>query len=106
MPFDGLTPERTVELEALLQMREMLAKPGGWCQGAAYRDGANCLVQAVVRAATTPELAFEVQNRLKSALPRFWWGRFTYNGLIAYNDRPSTTQADVVALIDRAIGAC
>jgi len=110
MPFDGLTTERTAELEALLRMREMLAKPGGWCQGGAYRDEGRCLIQAAASATDSVILLYHVTRRLAAELPRAQrWSPLALLqpslAMVRFNDRPSTTQADVVALIDRAIGA-
>jgi len=101
MPFDGPMPHDAAPLHALLHVRDLLARPNGWCQGTAYRDKAMCLMQAAA-IATYGNIALQqcVVKHLNKELPR--WYRHC-RGLVAFNDAFSTTQAKVVALVDRAI---
>jgi len=108
MPFDGLTTERESELNVLLRMRDLLAKPGAWCQGGAYRGDGMCLIQAAaVAAASNALLQWRVTKRIAAQLPWTLVCAWKQPGcrVVDFNDRASTTQADVLALLDRAIGA-
>jgi hypothetical protein len=99
-------------LEVLQKARELIAKPGGWTQGAYARtadgflisernDNASCFcsVGAVSRSSDISEDIGSAFDFLHNAMPP----RFTAAGIIGFNDSPDTTQADVVALFDRAI---
>lgn len=98
------------ELEHLKKMRELLEK--GWTQGAWARNanGVNCgphhdeatafcLIGASLRAGGPSDLEPILPESLSAAIgaePRM--GPF-----LVFNDHPIRTQADVLALIDRAI---
>lgn len=43
----------------LLEMRELLARPGGWCQGEYHRDGAHCTIGSALPGEPLPRLSVE-----------------------------------------------
>lgn len=85
--------------QLLIAARAQIARRNGWCQGAFCNDeGAMCAFGAVNRSA----LFFEstpAKNALKAALPE------PYDSVMFYNDQRGRTQAEVVALFDRAIAS-
>lgn len=107
MPFDGSNlAEPDLVLSVLRQAREHIAQPGAWCQGTPKRGEARCaaawLSDAVEALPWADRTAFAVAAAfvLDKALPAEYRGC-----IIGYNDAPERTQADVVALYNRAIAA-
>lgn len=108
MPLDGMNFEPRVErdetLALLRRARERVAQ--GWMQGQVYFDGRYCSVGALSGKANKYRPHEEAVAALFWALP--WWARFGWSdskqvAVIAYNDRRGRTQAQIVALFDRAI---
>lgn len=104
MPFDGGGfSQKQKDLDALRAVRENIARPGAWCQFTGGRaDGARCILgwtDAVMGSGGR-----EGARLLLRAFPRFELpGARVASALIAYNDAPGRTQAEVVALFDAAI---
>lgn len=115
MPFDD--PHRQIEIETpnkeeiaiLDKMAELLATPDRWCKGAASKTGPKgevllCIYAALNVAATgspcilvpRTAAALRVEISLCDALPRH------YPRPLAFNDAPTTTHTDILALITRA----
>lgn len=95
--------------EFLRTARTIVARPGCWTQGAYTRhvDGtmAYCVVGALVAVEAWTLSMQDAADCLAAALRRR--GRpsriSARDALVAYNDRPDMTQADIVALYDWAI---
>jgi hypothetical protein len=98
-------------LKVLRRARDMVA--AGWCQGSAARNSAGtpvsaasddacqfCLYGAVARAAWYLR-DFDAEG---TAICAIRLAGEIDGGLIRWNDQPSRTQADVVNLLDLAIG--
>jgi hypothetical protein len=97
-------------LDVLVAARDLVARPGGWCQGQSARgaDGAavylgrtpaakHCALGACyVSCGGMPAQFSEAVKLLNKAAG---------DHVIAWNDRPTRTQAEVVAAFDRAIAA-
>lgn len=101
MPFDASTwtpplVQAQHDLNLLREMRAGISAPGGWCQGVGTRaDGARCILGWA--GAVTGSDRREAARFLSRVMP------FGGSGLIAFNDEVGRTQAEVVALFDRAI---
>lgn len=107
MPFDGLSSDRDRRRMLLMRMRDELAKPGAWCKG--VDPNRNCLVTAA-RSMAKPDEADAVISLLADRIKRERVWMWAYLLPVQYcvttwNDAPSRTQADVVALLDRTIEA-
>lgn len=92
----GMTPT----IDVLLDVRSLLARPGGWIQGryVAHRElggRAYCIHGALT--------AVDGWGALSSARGRI--EEIVRRPIQSFNDAPTTTQADVLAVIDRAIEA-
>jgi hypothetical protein len=94
MPFDGVPNQHG--LASLGLARDSLSRPGGWCQGGESINGAQCAMRALATIADNA-VWHDAYRRLRQALPD------GYGSVAAYNDTPGRTQADIVALYDRAI---
>lgn len=114
MPLDNIpaAPRYAEEIAILDRMRELLATPEGWCQGFLQKRGAMCLYgvintishghsdwefvakdRVLTRMPFSPVLA-AVETKLKS---------FVSGGdLVTFNNAPTTTHPDILALIDKA----
>jgi hypothetical protein len=105
--------ERTTDpvLERLRLGRDRIAN--GWCKGIVFRDGSYCARGAVFPdAANDPALTDQVAVACEAALlaavppsyvPHSVWVEMVAYRHVGFNNHPDTTQADVVALFDRAI---
>jgi hypothetical protein len=101
--------------QILRAARETIADPKHWTQGAYARDkhgvpvdslrgeGCTFCTFGAVRHVVAKENAeyFEAEVALDSSVPRDGMGATI--GAINFNDAPTTTHADVLALFDRAI---
>ncbi len=107
MPLDDA---RWVEDEAkadtvmgtLLRGRARIA--AGWCQNGWHYRGKYCAVGAISLDAKNWGISGQMlfaRDWLERALPSCG-----ARGLIHYNDAPGRTQADILALYDRAIALC
>lgn len=80
--------------------RAAIAAPGLWCKNA-YEDGGRCCAIRALEVATCRLLGdaafWRARQALRHALPE------GFLSVIAYNDAPTTTHADILALFDRAI---
>lgn len=105
MPFDNSNFHPTDPvLKCLQDARQRIENPANWHQGdwSNYRYGkaaAWCTWGSVfVVLGSSGEMHGRVMSYLNASTPD---GR----GAISYNDDPTTTHADVLALFDRAIAA-
>jgi hypothetical protein len=80
--------------------RAEIAEPGLWCKNA-YEDGERCCAIRALELATCRLLGWPAFYRARQALRRALPEGFS--SVIAYNDAPTTTHADILALFDRAI---
>jgi hypothetical protein len=101
MPFDGadfrreLTSGETRDLAMLRAGRHRIRYRWMWGKGTEVsppRLWRHCAATAL-KAASCPSAGY----RLAVQLPDGW------SGVVEYNDAPSTTHADILALFDRAI---
>jgi hypothetical protein len=90
-------------VDVLLDVRALLARPGGWIQGreeVIQPDGSvSYCIEGAINAAVPPMQTWSsmrARERVESVVDR---------GIPWFNDAPTTTQADVLAVIDRAIQA-
>lgn len=102
--FDGTNFEQQDEvLDVLMRAREHVARPGGWCRGAAEVAEAKCASHWIY-ALSEADIAAKAHAVLWQALPAEWSpSKSTIRCVIAYNDYPGRTQDEVVALYDAAI---
>lgn len=105
-------------IERLSAMRNLLARPECWTKDAFGRDrnGASLLGSSLRKDAVCWCLAGAhgrvgrmraIEDLLDAVVTRDWPERYHRNGgnnVVAFNDHPDTTHADVLAVIDRAIG--
>jgi hypothetical protein len=99
-----LTPIEERELAVLRAARHRIRHRWRWLQfGPLIRawqllSGGMCSMEAVKRAAGgVNATGFSVWLRMRAKLPPGW------SSVEAYNDAPTTTHADILALFDRAI---
>jgi hypothetical protein len=88
-------------IDVLLDVRSLLARPRGWTKGKLRRqlgDGtwAFCVMGAIEESGAGIFDALRARRRLEGAVGA---------SVEAFNDRPNTELADVLAAIDRAISA-
>ncbi len=102
-------------LETLIAAREWLTDPAHWCQGCLARSGAesvmncvwsyetpytsSCSVGSVFAIGASGDVKVTALALLKQALPK------PFVLVHAFNDAPTTSHADVLALFDRAISS-
>jgi hypothetical protein len=91
----------TPTVDVLLDARALLARPGGWVQGTEVapreQGGQAYCIQGAMGAATGSMSAWwEARRRVEETLGEH---------IPDFNDRDSTTQGDVLDVIDRAISA-
>ena len=89
--------DKSAILQVLRTARERLARPGGWIQGDFERNGGFCVAGACgmeLRTRSTKATSDAI-SRLEELIGRDW--------IDLWNDAPGRTQAEVVALVDRAI---
>jgi hypothetical protein len=93
--------------EDLKAAKALIADPARWCKGIARNQ--NCTMYAVSVVAGQGSGAYRFtrcDEALRQALPRTI--QLPFGGahpIVAFNDAPETTHADVLALFDRAIAA-
>lgn len=93
MPFDSLSATSPV-IEVLREGRARIER--GWCQHVGYTDGRRCVMTAMV-GTDTPTVKSACTALYKA-------GGFKDNAdAVTWNDAPDRTQADVLALYDKAI---
>lgn len=87
-------------LRVLIEARELLSDPRRWTRGDYCRGDAFCIMGALGYRLEGQEESFARDDALcllGCELPTRLWN------IPAFNDRPTTTHADVLALFDRAI---
>jgi hypothetical protein len=86
-------------LRVLIEARALLSDPARWCKESRYEGSAMCTWGAISRISgkwDDPETEGLLSDVAIELNPECW-------GYIEFNDAPSTTHADVMALFDRAI---
>jgi hypothetical protein len=118
MAFEGdlqkFTPVEVDEVgQIILKARELLSDPAKWCKGYHTNAGAYCILGAIGARDWNDGADEEVIERIESALPLLFrlrayvfdsWSNLK-PAVAAFNDAPSTTHADILALLDRAASA-
>lgn len=95
MPFDN-SPQVKTEIDILDEMKVILATPDKWCKGVLMdKAGAHCLVgssdEAIVQyGQASVDAVFARMERILGQ-----------TDIAGFNDAPTTTHRDVLALIDR-----
>lgn len=87
--------------EALAAARKLIDTPEKWGKFSDRVRGLICAHDALVRAMPDADTFRAALLVLREQLP----GDFHRGSLVRFNDHPSTTHADVMALFDRAIAA-
>lgn len=87
----------------LIVAKALIDTPEKWCKG--IHAGQNCAMWALAEAAPMANYRWiEAAEALRKAAPRRPHGDYGCP-VVAFNDAPTTTHADVMALFDRAIAA-
>lgn len=92
-------------LDVLRTVRNEIAKPGQWCKGTLRSGDARCAMGWLLAEAKTVNLHV-ADYLLTPCIPSPWLAHAAINDhwlVTLYNDSWDTTQADIVALYDRAI---
>lgn len=106
LPQRVLTPDEARDLAILNKARHRIRHRWMWWQGGDCLSlwhampvlyGGTCAMQAVTRATRDEDASLSALIRLAAHLPAGW------DAIHLYNDDPSTTHADVLALFDAAI---
>lgn len=88
-------------LDVLIAARELVARPGGWCQEIDHLDDygtvAHCAQGAIAWARPSIAAGRAALDALSVVVGT------DYPAISDWNDDPSRTQAEVVAAFDRAI---
>lgn len=97
-------------IETLKKARDLIAREGGWTQGAYARDaaGSACSIGANAQCFCTLgalRLASDGDRDLARAAAAALRDRHSMVWIDDWNDTPGRTQAEVVALFDAAIAA-
>lgn len=106
MPFDGrnFKQQQDEVLVLLRQARERVAQPYGWTQGVAEYNGKVCTIGAIEFFIPDMGTHLIASEALAKQLPAEHYPDLDAScRLISYNDAPGRTQAEIVALYDRAI---
>jgi len=94
--LDAPSPNEIIRI--LREARAIVAE--GWCKGVAEDgQGNHCALGALALAAPRERVIKTIIPILNKALPK----SFSFGTIACYNDSLSTTQADILALFDRAI---
>lgn len=102
MPFDQSSYQPTDPvLKCLQDARQWLSDPAHWVKGHYNAGDASCAHGAVCRIGLSTDLTIKAWHLLDEACPLGTPNPFTP----IFNDDPTTTHADVLALFDRAIAA-
>lgn len=94
--------DNTSVIEALQRARALIA--GGWCQQVARDDNRYCIIGALAEATTeqcSSTVGYLVWRNSKAALERHL--PEPWPNLVTYNDDVTTTQRNVLDLIDTTI---
>lgn len=96
-------------LEVLVAARELIAEPEHWTKGASARGKSGAKVDPDGRAA----VSFCATGACYRATRRDWrhapaaidalQDAVNYSGIVYYNDEPTTTHTDILAVFDKAI---
>lgn len=103
LPVQAFAPATDDVLRVLIEARELIEKPENWHKGSCFSDDKEsmCAQGAIARVWLAAR-----DDRGYIGIWHFL-DRFVPAGRLAsiYNDHPTTTHADVLALFDRAIAA-
>ena len=84
--------------ESLIAARALIDTPEKWIKGSSRNgQGGYCALGAMDKIGPESGCYLALRSALPSEEPGF---------VAAYNDLPTTTHADILALFDRAIAAC
>lgn len=100
------------ELQALIEIKELIARPYGWTRNALSRKvhgvRAYCILGATHHVCSITNrtihnypMSYKMEDRLKDCLKKKYKRR--YPTLSQFNDAPRTKKKDVLELIDCAI---
>ena len=118
MPFDPTPNIEIVDTTLGVLLRARMRVAGGWVQDRLVVDEAYCVIGGVREDAARGRRADAVAYLYRALPKQRWWrprrssfDRFnnlthTENQLANYNDAAGRTQADILALYDRAIALC
>jgi hypothetical protein len=101
--------EIDVTLGVLLKAREFLSNPGNWHKGGISDLGQRsfCILGSIVHVARTREESrvgmHQAWDLMEELATRMGWNADRPCSTAQFNDHPSTTHADVMAFVDRAI---
>lgn len=79
----------------LIKAKALIDTPEKWLQGALKRNGCFCAMGAGLET-RNDEVLFALQHHLPNP---------AWDTIPGFNDAPTTTHADIMALFDRAIAA-
>jgi hypothetical protein len=110
MAFEGdiqnFAPAEVDDVGAIiLKARDLIGHPLYWCQGRFNYGNRYCILGAFgQRADNGVECPIEVKRRIARALPAHtpYKQMNPERAIMRFNDAPSTTHADILALLDRA----
>jgi hypothetical protein len=86
--------------DILREARALIDTPEKWIKGEYGRDGCFCAAASIDHVSQINPSTYDIKALV--ALYRNTPKPFEYE-LVAYNDHPDTTHADIMALFDRAI---
>jgi hypothetical protein len=89
----------------LREAKALIADPKDWTQEGVYKtpEGCLCSAGAITKAVVLSNTAFSVTNDACDAIKECVRNLTPYLNITTYNDRPSTTHADIMNLFDAAI---
>jgi len=98
MPFDGRDYSHRIDaLEKIDRVIEQLPREDRWCQGALYTiDGRRCILGAMQAVNGAMVLKQPILHAIHEVTGR------RYTAIETFNDRRSTTHAQVMAVLQRA----
>lgn len=82
--------------------KALIDMPEKWCKGGFTRNDAMCIRAACAIASGRSNFAAQTDTG-KALLAALSSGNWDQAELARYNDRPTTTHADIMALFDRAL---
>ena len=97
MPFDGAEFGRMPIVEKIDKVIELLCPEDRWCKGTLRSsDGGRCLVGAMLEAEARTLLTPVLLQAIRETAGR------RHRRIEVFNDAPSTTHAQLMAVLDRA----
>ena len=87
--------------ENLIAAKALIDTPEKWCKGAYEHLGCYCALGALGMAEKGSPTRYSLDGMRGLRV----WVQLPFTSVSAFNDDPTTTHADVMALFDRAIAA-